>query len=85
MDFAGNLNWTMAVDDQWHYYSIYDTLQYSKTKSTLYHLMKTTVQTIVRVNSSTGDLIGTHQIDGASTFAWNRGQCKLSNDELAYF
>ena len=85
MDFTGHLNWNKAIDDGSDYYSIHDTLQYSPTFHTLYYLLNTNPYIVVRLNSSTGDLLGTHQINGADVNDWYFSQCKLSNDELAYF
>ena len=85
MNFTGHLNWNKAIDDGSDYYSIHDTLQYSPTFHTLYYLLSTDPNIVVRRNSTTGDLLGTHQINGADVNDWYFSQCKLSNDELAYF
>ena len=85
MNFTGHLNWTKAIGHGSNYYSIHDTLQYSPTNHTLYYLLSTDPNIVVRRNSTTGDLLGTHQINGAYYNTWDDSQCKLSNDELAYF
>ena len=85
MNFSGDMIWINAYFTRSYEYINRDTLQYSPTNQELYFIYRAFPQLMVRVNSSSGDLLGKYQISGSSWYSWRSNKCRLSSNGLANF
>ena len=85
MNFVGDMIWSNAYFTNAHEYISWDTLQYSPTNQELYFMYRAFPHLMVRVNSSSGDILGKYQISGSYWYGWRSNKCRLSSDGLANF
>ena len=91
MDSFGNSIWSKAynltIPHSYDNYSPhYNTLQYSSKSQALYFVQSSdSTLNIVKISSIDGTFMRTYNITGSSHSSIHHSQCRLSNDELAYF